>query len=56
MVRKSGLTSASIVYIDDFGFALSPDASGVDAVRVLGMIQSLAGSRGHLPQGRLATC
>jgi hypothetical protein len=31
MVRKSGLTSASIVYIDDFGFALGPDASRVDA-------------------------
>jgi len=41
MVRKSGLTSASIVYIDDFGFALGPDASRVDAERVLGMIQSL---------------
>jgi hypothetical protein len=41
MVRKSGLTSANIVYIDDFGFALGPGASRVDAERVLCMIQSL---------------
>jgi len=29
MVRRSGLTSASIVYIDDFDFALGPDAARV---------------------------
>ena len=37
MARKSGLTSASIAYIDGFDFALDPEASRVNAERVLGI-------------------
>ena len=39
-VRASGLTSASIVYIDDFGCALGPAATPADALEVITIIKS----------------
>jgi hypothetical protein len=41
MVRASGLISAAIVYIDDFGFALRGEASEADARAVFDIIRSL---------------
>ena len=39
-VRASDLTSASIVYIDDFGCALGPAATPADALEVITIIRS----------------
>ena len=52
MARKSGLTSASITYIDNFCFVLGPEASRVDAERVLG-IDPVARLRREHGQDRL---
>ena len=40
VLRASGLTSALIVYIDDFGCALGPAASPADALEVITIIES----------------
>ena len=41
MVRASGITSASIIYIDDLGGALAPDKTADDAAGVITIVKSL---------------